>query len=271
MTTLPPPPPAAKTTKPPDVKPAGLKFDRIEPGTAPSRIIINAVEGWGKTTFMAHARNPVIVRSPQESGFVTLRKADRVPDVPTLAAGSWPELLDIARSKDLRVANGTVCFDVLGGFEELCRLHVLKTAFGGQDDKYAAYGKGNAMMANEWMKFLAALEDLSETTSVIIASHARVARAKDPMLDDYDRYVADCHEKVWAPTKRWADAVLFGTFFSFVDEGKGKGGTDRVIHTEHRATHDAKNRWGMPPVVKIPADPAKVYSAIFEHIPNAAK
>lgn len=267
-TVLPPPPPASKTTKPPDAsKPSGLAFERIEPGVANTRLIVNAVEGWGKTTLMAYSPKPVIVRSPQESGFVTLRKADRVPDVPTIAAEDWPGLLAIVGSDSL-TEYGTVCFDVLGGLEELCRLHVLRTAFGGQDEKYGAYGKGNAMMANEWMKFLAALETLSERVSIIIASHARVARAKDPMLDDYDRYVADCHEKVWAPTKRWADAVLFGTFYSFVDEGKGKGGTDRVVYTEHRATHDAKNRWGMPPMVKIPASPEKVYDAVFASIPH---
>lgn len=268
-TVLPPPPPANKTTKPPETPAAaGLTFDRIKPGPVKYRVVLNAVEGWGKTTLMAHAPNPVIVRAPQESGIVTLRRADRVPDVPVLAVASWPDLLAAVRSADLR-GFGTVCFDALGGFEELCRLHVLKTAFSGNEDKYAAYGKGNAMMANEWMSLLAALEKLAEHASIILASHARVARAKDPLLEDYDRYVADCHEKVWAPTKRWADAVLFGTFFSVVDSdtGRGKGGTDRVVYTEHRATHDAKNRWGMPATIKVPNEPGKVYGAVFASVP----
>lgn len=264
---LPPPPPASKTTKPPDTPAGGLAFENIAPGPARYRVVLNAQEGWGKTTLMAYAPKPVIIRSPQESGLVTLRKADRVPDVPTLVSADWPGLLATIRSEDLRQFD-TVCFDALGGLEELCREHVFRSQFESNQAKFTSYGKGVEAMLVEWMALLAALEDLALHADIIVASHARVMSVKDPSAEqDYDRYVADVNKKLWPPTKRWADAVLFGTFFTAVsDEGRGVGGTDRVLYTEHRASHDAKNRWGMPATVRIPADPAKVYAEVFKSI-----
>jgi len=261
-----PPPPPTKTptatTSPPTA------FRKIATGPGPIKTVLYTVEGWGKTTAMAHAPNPVVIMSPQESGFITLRRAGRVPDVPCTVCDTWTDVLTLLRQP---LEFDTVCFDALGGFEQLAREHVLQRDFGGDITKYNSYGKGDVSLNAEWMTMLTALERISHDRSVILAGHAKTVRAKDPSTDDYDRWACDLSPKTWEPTKRWADAVLFGRFFTVVDEGKGKGGTERVVYTEHRDTHDAKNRFNMPAMVKISNKPDSVYSEIFSHINKESK
>ena len=107
---------------------------------------------------------------------------------------------------------------------------------------------------------------------VILISHAKIRTFSDPLANDYDRWIADAHAKTWAVTQRWADAVLVGNFRAIVDrDGKGIGGMDRVIYTEHRDAFDAKNRFGMPEQIKIPSDPMAAWAEIWKYIaPQAA-
>ena len=107
--------------------------------------------------------------------------------------------------------------------------------------------------------------------TILILSHVRIRPFKNPLGPDYDRYEADCHQKTWSVTHKWCDAVLFGNFFTVVDtgkdagakKGKGIGGTQRVLYTQRRDGFDAKNRFGMPECIDIPANPAQVWTTIL--------
>lgn len=260
MTVKLPPPPPAKATPPP----ATGKYKRIEAKPGRYRIIVNCAEGWGKTTLLAACPNPLLIMAPNESGFVTLRQSNRVADVPCVQPTTLDELIAVLRDEDVR-GFATVCLDAMGGFVDMIAAEVLKNQFSNDPQKFASYGKGQSVVESEWLRVLSALESLP--VSVVIASHAEIQNFANPEGDNYSRFVGDTPKAVWAATKRWADAVLFGTFYTAVQDGKGKGGTDRVLYTEHRASHDAKNRWGMPAMLKMPNDPAKVYDEVFKYIP----
>jgi len=219
---------------------------------------------------LATAPKPLIVMAPQESGFVTLRRANRVPDVPCTTPDTWTDLLALIRTLGDSEFD-TIGFDAIGGFEHLCKAHVMQRDFDNQETKYQSFGRGNATLAAEWMVLLSALEGLAASKTVILASHVEISNFSNPDGENYSRFVGDTNKNVWAATKRWADAVLFGTFFSTVEDGKGHGGTTRIVYTEHRATHDAKNRYGMPPMIQIPDDPNAVYGSIFAHINKDSK
>lgn len=105
---------------------------------------------------------------------------------------------------------------------------------------------------------------------IIMLGHTQVKPYKNPMGEDFDRYVADVHHKTWGVTHKWADAVLFGTFLTITEKKnnkvKGIGGTERVLYTERRDAYDAKNRYNMPEEIEIPDDSSKSWETIWKNI-----
>lgn len=266
MTNLPPP---KKPTPPPPNKPPGdttRKFKRVTDDPARHFTVLYAQEGFGKTSVLAHAPHPLLILSPQESGYITLRKAGRVPDVPYADPATFAEFKTLLASTEIREFS-TICIDTLSGFWRALTEEVLKREFSGDPLKYANYGKGNASASMQWQTLLPVLENLKQHVDIIAACHSDIETFDAPDGDEsYKRYTGAIYKTAWGDTKAIADAVLFGAFFTSVEDGKGKGGTDRVVYTTHRAAYDAKNRYGMKDMLTIPADPTKVYSTIFETI-----
>jgi hypothetical protein len=135
--------------------------------------------------------------------------------------------------------------------------------------------RGYDVAVPEWLQLLTRLDRIRTTHNVpiIILSHAKIRAFKNPAGSDFDRYVADCHDKTWSVTHKWADAVLFGTFITVTVEDrkagkrmKGIGGSERTLYTERRDAWDAKNRFGMDPQISIPDDPTQIWSTIWDAI-----
>lgn len=253
-----PPKPKARASKPAAsaARPTGL------------RIIINGVEGVGKTTLGAYAPNPVIVMAPGETGFLTLRQFGLVPDVPHVPADNWQNLLNLLSSPDI-AAFDSVVLDALGGFERLCHEHVCLREFKGDwgERGFMAYQKGFDIAVADWLRLLRVLDDLAAAGKlVLLLSHVAVKNFRNPMGADYDRYVSDCHSKTWGVTHRWADAVLFYTFFSVIKERKGVGGTTRMLYCTRTDAYDAKNRFGLPDVIDVPEEPSKSFGTMWNAI-----
>jgi len=250
---------------------------KLEPVFQPPRIILNAVEGWGKTTMGTYAPNPAILMATGETGYTTLLGAGLVPNVDAAHIATWEELLAML---DHVGGHDTVVLDALGGFERLCHVNVCDRDFNGDwgERGFASYKRGYEVAVNEWLKLLVKLDQLrSEGITILILSHCKIKTFKNPLGADYDRYVSDVHDKTWAATAKWGDAVLFGNFYSVVDterggkpealkKGKGIGGTERIVYTERRDAFDAKNRYGMENEIDIPNDPSKSWNTIYTQI-----
>lgn len=266
-------PPGAKT-KPASQRVPGKRFTTEKPKFVPPRIVLSAVEAWGKTSCVASAPGSAIIQAPGETGYETLLHHGRVPTVPYMRVDTWPELLQTL--DDITSDPGdtkTLCLDAMGGFERLCHEHVCKTEFNGDwgERGFAAFQKGYDLGVSEWLKLLARLDILRDRCNIAIwlAAHIRIATFHNPVGPDYDRYIPEVHHKTWGVTRKWADAIFFGTFVSVVDtersgakKGKGIGRADRVLYTIRRDAWDAKNRYGMPECIDIPDDPSKVYETI---------
>jgi len=223
--------------------------------------------------------------SSGETGYLTLWERGLAPKRPQLVAETWKELLGevdalIASPGDVKVLG----LDALGGFERLCHEHICETEFGGDwgEKGFAGWQRGPSIAVTEWLGFLERLERLRNTTAVhvVLLAHARIAPFKNPTGADFDRYVCDCNTKTWSVTHKWADAVLFGKFYTVVEtdkptarKGKGVGGTERVLYTTHSDAWDAKNRFGLPEEFTIPNDRTASWSVldklIFNGAPNA--
>jgi hypothetical protein len=256
-----------------------LKLKPREPGNLPPRLIVTAVEGWGKTTLGANAPDPFIMMAPDETGYDTLLQHKLVPQVPADIVHGWQDTLNWLDSL-ARDPQGckTIVLDALSGFERLCHEAVCAEHFKGDwgDGGFMAYHKGYDLAAGEWRKLLTRLDTLHNNgLLIILLAHARDKPYHNPDGADYDRHVCDVHDKTWGPTHKWADAVFFGTFFTAMTNekqaertGKGKaiGGTRRVLYTERRATWDAKNRFGMPESIDLLGGPSASWGELWRHI-----
>jgi len=252
---------------------------KLKPVFAPPRILLNAVEGWGKTTMGAYAPEPAFLMAQGETGYETLLGSNLVPSVGAARIDGWGDLLNVVPTL---TSYKTVVLDALGGFERLCHEFICARDFENDwgERGFTAYQKGYDVAITEWLKLLAGLDKLRDTGVVIvILSHCRIKTFKNPLGADYDRYVSDVHDKTWAVTGKWSDAILFGNFFSAVEterskkpealkKGKGIGGAERVIYTERRDAFDAKNRYGMTETIDIPNDSTAVWSTIWNEITN---
>lgn len=286
--TMPPAPAAAPPVAPPPRTPAPPRAPMTAPAARPSiaiptfgkvsskplppRVILNGVEGWGKTSLAVQAPGAAIIMARGETGYSTLVGAGRVPSIPALTVESWEALLGVL--DQLIASPGEVralVLDALGGFERLCHEHVCQRDFGGvwTDKGFGSFAKGYDIAVTDWLGLLTRLDRIHQSgVAIWILSHVQVKNFKNPLGSDFDRYESACHAKTWGVTHKWADAVLFATFRTITDTMKGEqrkkgiGGTDRVIYAERRDAWDAKNRYGMPDEIDIPGSPEQAYAII---------
>jgi hypothetical protein len=214
-----------------------------------------------------------------ETGYETLMNGNRVPEVDAMHIEKWPELLaSLEALSTSKSEHNLIAIDALGGAERMCHQHVCDAQFEGDwsDKGFGSYQRGFDISIGEWLKLLAILEWFKEQgVDVLLLSHVQVRPFKNPMGDDFDQYKSDVHHKTWAVTHKWSDACFFMTFLTDVREKDGKkkgvGGTTRILYTERRDAFDAKNRYGMPPVIQLPDDPAAMWTTLDHYMRNGAQ
>jgi hypothetical protein len=251
------------------------------------RIVLNAVEGWGKTSACCWAESPAILCAAGETGYQTLLGAGLVPEIPGAIISDWQQLL--ATLTDLTDGGPqTIILDAAGGFEMMCHKYVCDRDFGGDAGPtgFLNFHKGFEISAREWGNMLARLDALhAGGKTIVLLVHTTDKTVNNPMGADYCKYIGAMHQKLWDVTKRWADAVLFGKFRTVIDADakrleaakrtgaklKAIGGADRVLYCEHRDAYDAKNRYGMPAEIEIPDEPSKVWATITDNMKNTSK
>ena len=283
----PPPTIPRKATDHPEV-PSSPWLDSGEAVPQPPRLVVNAVEGFGKTTIMAYADHPAILMADGETGYLTLLAAGLVPAVDRVLITTWPDVLAVVdRFIAEDTGHKTLCLDAMGGFERMCHQHVCSRDFGGDwgERGFASYQKGYDVSVTDWLQLLARLDRLRATrgTTIILSSHCKVKTFKNPLGADFDRYTSDVHDKTWSATAKWTDAVFFGNFFTVVEggatpqgksqgrKGKGVGGTQRVIYAQRRDAFDAKSRYSTPESFNLPDDPAASWATIHSQISRKAQ
>jgi len=216
----------------------------------------------GKSSLGAAIANRVFLIDDQEDGINTLKGNGLVdPNTPVLPpASTWLDVLDMIES----LRTGTheykaIVVDTIGGMERLCHTHVCNRDFKGDwgDKGFASYQKGYEVSLPEWRLFLNALDGLRNERgmSVILLGHSIIRPFKNPVSEDYDRYIPDVHHKTWALTHKWADLVLFLNYYveTTKEDGrhKGRGGQERVMYTEYTAAFEAKNRHALPAEIEM--------------------
>lgn len=216
----------------------------------PVRALIYGVEGVGKSTFGADAPRPIFVGA--EDGTSELDVA-RFPTPRTF--GDVIAALDALATEphDYR----TVVLDTLDALEPLAWAHVVATRpqkNGTKADSIEAYGYGAGYVhaLDAWRDVMSRLDAIrAKGCNVVVVGHSCVKSHANPTGDNFDRYELKLHKLAAAAWKEWADAVLFSTHEVLTtrktqERAKGVSTGVRVIHTEHSAAWDAKNRYSLP-------------------------
>lgn len=247
----------------------------------PSRVVLHGVEGVGKTSFGAFAPSPIFAMARGETGLETLVDAGRLGDVPHFPEiQTWTELLGIIDT--LATDNHpykTLVIDTLNGCERLCHEHVCARDYRGDWGKegFTGYMRGYESSVTDWREMLVALDRLREVKrmAILCLCHTKIGAFRNPLGDDYDRFIPAVHPKSWELTSRWADIVLFANFETFTkkDQGrvKGQGGTSRVLYTERTAAYDAKNRHGLPEEISMGAGGQEAWTNFVAAMKGGAK
>lgn len=216
----------------------------------PLAVMVYAPHGLGKTNFALDAPNPVYVGKEESDEY----DMARFPKVVT-----WAQLLDQLRAlRDDQHDFRTCVIDTTDSLEQVAQSAILvgdnakktmATAFGG-------YGKAYEKMADMFLdlrdNYLVPMRD-NRGMNIVLLTHADKVKHEDPMTQtSYDHYTPAHHKKVRPILEDWVSAIFFINYYlvraenaSGKEFAQGANGL-RMIYTEERPSHVAKNRFGLP-------------------------
>jgi len=228
-----------------------LKIERGKRWT-PSRVVIDGTEGIGKSTLAAQFPAPVILDTEEGTHHL---------DVARVSIGSWDELrAAVAEIGGRKGEFSTVVIDSADWAERLLIDNILEEHRKKSIEDFG-FGKGFTHVAEGFGRLLAQCDGLiGMGMHVVFVAHVKVVRTSPPdMTDGYDRWELKMSKQVAPLLKEWCDALLFCNYETRTTTGtdgrvKAIGGKKRVIHTERSAAFDAKNRYGLEPIVPMTID-----------------
>jgi hypothetical protein len=219
----------------------------------PPRVVVHGPHGIGKSTLGASAFAPIFL--PIEDGLQGL-EVDSFPQLLTYA--------DVIAALDSLAAGGhtfgTAVIDSLDWLERLtqdeaCRRH------GWADIEAPGYGKGYIEATAVMKGVLDRLDTLRDRgMAVLCLAHSEVKQFNDPNCEPYDRYQIKLQRGAAALVQEWADIIGFANFETVVTKDKGGfnkerargvGTGRRLLQLTERASHVAKNRYGMPDTIPL--------------------
>jgi hypothetical protein len=214
--------------------------------------VIDGTEGIGKSTLAAQFPAPVILDTEEGTHHL---------DVARVSIGSWDELRGaVAEIGGRKGEFSTVVIDSADWAERLLIDNILDEHRKKSIEDFG-FGKGFTHVAEGFGRLLAQCDGLiGMGMHVVFVAHVKVVRTSPPdMTDGYDRWELKMSKQVAPLLKEWCDALLFCNYETRTTTGtdgrvKAIGGKKRVIHTERSAAFDAKNRYGLDPIVPMTID-----------------
>jgi hypothetical protein len=216
---------------------------------APRRLLLYGVHGVGKSNFGASTPDAIFIATEDGLGEIDCA---RFP-----LCQSYQEVIKCLEALYVEEHSfRTVVVDSLDWLERLIWTEVCRQRSVNNIEDIG-YGKGYVFALTHWREFLSGLDALrsqKHLTSVLLA-HAKIERFENPETDSYDRYAPRLHKLASHLVQEWCDEVLFATYKVYTkstDEGfnrqksKGIGTGERVLRTNERPSHVAKNRLNLP-------------------------
>ncbi len=240
----------------------------------PSRVVLYAAEKWGKSSFAAHAPKPVVLMTAGETGLLSLLEARTVPAVDHFPDDfrAWAGLLAAVQAlRDDPHDYQTLVLDTGNGAENLAAEAVCHDRYGGDWADFNAYGRGIDLTMPLWAAFLALLDEVrvKRRMGILVLHHARVRTFSDPAGKQWDQWRPEAREKLWSPTHKWADCILFGGWQVTVSKDEKATGEERYLRTGSCGAVVAGNRYGLPDTIKAPSGAGNLWRAFAEAMKKA--
>lgn len=165
----------------------------------------------------------------------------------------------------------TVIVDTADWLERLIFQAVAQSA-GKSTIEEIGFGKGFESAAKHWQHIIGGLTVLwNRGLHIVMTAHLRISKFANPAGSTFNYYEPALHDKGSSIVVDWCDEVLFLTTKIDVrseDEGFNKtraiaiGGTERIIYTSEAASHVAKNRLNMQPIIPLAWEPLAHYMGL---------
>jgi hypothetical protein len=233
----------------------------------PLAILVYGVHGIGKTTLPSEAANPIYVGSEENDEI----DSARLPKVV-----KWSQFIDQLKAlRDENHTYKTLVIDTMDSLEQVAQAEILsgKEANKSMATAMGGYGKAYEKMAEMFLdvrdNFLAPLRD-AKGMNIVILAHAEKSKHEDPMtLTSYDTFSTSLHKKVKPIFQDWVSAILFINYWrakTSLNDGRevALGDGSRMIYTEERPSHVAKNRFELP--YEIEFEKSGTWAKLVKHI-----
>ena len=211
----------------------------------PLRVVVDGVEGVGKSTFAAQFPDPLFIDLENGTDSMDVKRTQK-PE-------TWEELLQLVRAvaADPGVCR-TLIVDTGDWAEALCVKYICRKYKTDGLESFG-YGKGYVYLREEFENLLHELDKvIAAGVNVVVCAHAQIKKFELPdEAGSFDRYELKMSKNVSPLVREWCDIQLFANFKTYVvstenKHHKGTGGTRRVMYASHTASWDAKNRHGLP-------------------------
>lgn len=222
----------------------------------PARLVVYALEGWGKSTLGANTEKPIF--ADVEGGIDQIN----VPAVKTSSNADMFALVhDLQKSKhDYK----TLVIDSIDAYEKIliqdtCKEHEKRNMedFG--------FGRGFSYVESKIRVLLKEFDLLARNgMQIVILAHADIGSHTDPGEATYSRYQMRLNKRSANALLEWCDACLFGTLDIVKEKNSAvlKSDSKRIFKTSSCASMQAKNRYKMPEEIE------GSWKSIRKYIPN---
>lgn len=221
--------------------------------------VVTGNNGIGKTTFAASFPGPLIIDLEKGSEHLD------VPRIPSSKIPTFQRLRDLL--KDLVTTSHdykTLTIDSVESVETLINQAVCEEGkVKSVEDYSGGYGKGYVRARDLMKDLFSDLRVLQEKgITTILTAHTQVKAHTDPASNQtYDRVIMRANDKLASVVRDLADNVFYATHKVFTTEVKNKtqafSNGQRVLLTQWRAGHDAKNRLDLPYEIPLSFDSFK--------------
>ena len=235
----------------------------------PLKVIIYGTEGVGKTTLASKFPKPLFIDAENGSGALNVA---RYP-YPT----SWQMLMsEVQEFLNNPQGYKTLVIDSID-WAEAKAIEMICAGMKVNGIEDIGWSKGYTYLNEEMGRLLNLLtEVINRGVNVVLIAHMIIRTITKPEeTGSYDRYELKLKQAKNGNNcqlvKEWADLILFCNYREFLvadkttDKKKATGGKERIMYTEHAATWDAKNRFGLPEVLPLDFEPiAHLFSDNYE-------
>ena len=246
--------------------------------------VIYGREGMGKTSLGLQFPGPVHCMSIGETGYQDLEVMSQVPENSlNYVITSFQQLVQAVT----KVTKGTILLDSTKGLQSKIFDFVCEKYYKNDVTSFHAYSSGSRKESPQvFQQFLDLCTDKANNgVNIVFLGHVGTTTMPNSMGPDYISHIINLDDSdkglgMRSVLTAWAGFIFFLNLSIDITrvteatkglamEGKAREEDNRVIYTTVSAAHQAKNRWGMPPVVSMGRSPQDAWKNLSKHFPEA--